>query len=120
MIIKKVNLCRSFRLGALFVLCFFLFGLTHVVGQQITTPQEDPTWEMMMRDPNVSFFETRAKFNQHWANRPMEKGKGFKAFKRWEWFMEPRVNPQNGAYPQVDAVWEAMQDNGDAEKYRPS
>ncbi|MEN9638974.1 MAG: hypothetical protein RLZZ262_842, partial [Bacteroidota bacterium] len=64
-----------------------------------------------MRDPNYSFYEIQAKFNEYWAGRPVERGKGFKAFKRWENFMIPRVNPQTGAWPAPDAVWQAMQDS---------
>ena len=93
---------------ALGVLCFANFQSS---AQQITTPFPETDWSVMMRDPNVSFFETKARFNEFWSNRPMEKGKGFKAFKRWEWFNEPRVNPQTGAYPEADAVWQAMQDS---------
>lgn len=40
-----------------------------------------------------SFYETRDAFNSYWEGRKMVKGKGWKAFKRWEYFMEPRVYP---------------------------
>ena len=32
-------------------------------------------------------------FDNYWKDRPYEKGKGYKAFKRWQWFAEPKVFP---------------------------
>jgi Putative metal-binding motif/Secretion system C-terminal sorting domain len=77
--------------------------------QQLQQASNEPVWQEMMKDPSKSFFETQAKFNEYWSNRPMEKGKGFKAFKRWEWIMAPRVNQVTGEYPPVDALWQAYQ-----------
>jgi hypothetical protein len=71
----------------------------------------EPNWEEMMRDPSISFYEIQAKFNGYWANRPIERGHGFKAFKRWEHFMTPRVTPVTGTWPEPDAVWQAMQES---------
>lgn len=50
-------------------------------------------WVEMMKDPNVNFYETQAAFNAYWQNRPYERGKGYKQFKRWEHKMAPRVYP---------------------------
>jgi PKD repeat protein len=50
-------------------------------------------WVEKMLDPNVSFYDVQQEFNNYWAGRPYEKGKGYKQFKRWEAFMEPRVYP---------------------------
>ena len=54
-------------------------------------------WVNDMFDPNANFFQTQEKFNSYWENREIEKGKGWKQFKRWEAFMEPRVN-SNGKF----------------------
>jgi photosystem II stability/assembly factor-like uncharacterized protein len=43
------------------------------------------------KEPN--FYEVQKAFYDYWEDRPVEKGKGFKQFKRWEYFMEPRVYP---------------------------
>lgn len=40
-------------------------------------------------------------FEKYWDNKPVEKGKGWKQFRRWENFMEPRVYP-HGYLPIVD------------------
>ena len=59
----------------------------------------------MMGDPTVNFYEVQAAFNAYWAGKPISKGKGYKAFKRWENYMEPRVYPSgdrslvNQTYP---------------------
>ena len=48
-----------------------------------------------MFDQSKDFYQTQNEFNNYWENRTIEKGKGWKQFKRWENFMEPRVD-QNG------------------------
>ena len=48
----------------------------------------------MMRDPNANFYAVQDSFNSYWDGRPMEKGKGYKAFRRWEYYMTPRVYPK--------------------------
>jgi PKD repeat protein len=50
-------------------------------------------WTEMMRDPNANFYDIVKEFDNYWKDRPYERGKGYKAFKRWQWFMEPRVYP---------------------------
>jgi len=50
-------------------------------------------WAEMMKDPNANFYETQAAFESYWAGKTIQKGKGYKAFKRWEHYMAPRVYP---------------------------
>ncbi len=97
------------RLATCIALFAMLFSFT-AAAQQIETPTGDRTWEEMMADPTTSFYETQAKFNAFWEGRTVEKGKGFKAFKRWEHYMAPRVTPITGEWPEPDAVWQAMQE----------
>lgn len=47
----------------------------------------------MMRDPHANFYDVQAAFNSYWEGKTIEKGKGYKAFRRWEAYMEPRVYP---------------------------
>ncbi len=51
------------------------------------------SWVKMMQDPTVNFYTTVDSFNAYWSDRPQEKGKGYKVFRRWEAFMRPRVFP---------------------------
>jgi len=55
--------------------------------------QEEQHWSDMMTDPSVNFYEVQAAFNEYWEGKEIEKGKGYKQFKRWEYFMEQRVYP---------------------------
>jgi IPT/TIG domain len=64
-----------------------------------------------MQKPDVNFYETQAKFNQHWANKLPEKGKGYKAFRRWEWYWQWRVDTQ-GNFPKADIAQEVGMDVG--------
>jgi len=48
---------------------------------------------MEMQDPNVNFYDVQESFNAFWEGRVVERGQGYKQFKRWEYFMEPRVFP---------------------------
>lgn len=51
-------------------------------------------WAQKMQDPNANFYQIQSDFNNYWAVRDnTEKGKGYKAFKRWENFVERRVYP---------------------------
>jgi PKD repeat protein len=65
-------------------------------------------WAEMMSDPAVNFYEVQNSFEEYWKERDYkEKGKGWKAFKRWEWFTEQRVYP-SGDRRQMDqamAAW---------------
>jgi hypothetical protein len=75
---------------------FFRFFL--VVSITITVLpsfSQSKTWQDLMLDENANFYDVQDAFNQHWnaIPRPYPKGKGFMAYKRWEWFMEPRVYP---------------------------
>ncbi|MGB0177183.1 MAG: WD40/YVTN/BNR-like repeat-containing protein, partial [Owenweeksia sp.] len=55
---------------------------------------QNADWVDMMQDPNVNFYTVQKNFEQYWKDREIEKGKGWKQFKRWEAFMEPRVYPE--------------------------
>ena len=50
-------------------------------------------WVEMMKNPNANFYDTQAAFEEYWAGKTIQKGKGYKAFKRWEHYMKPRVYP---------------------------
>ena len=57
-----------------------------------------------MQDPTANFYAVQTTFNNYWAGKTIEKGKGHKAFRRWEAFMEPRVYPsENTTLPLQNA-----------------
>lgn len=82
----------------------------------------------MMQDPNTNFYDVQNAFNKYYAkkerqiekeNRQIRKSQGekmseeemevpgFSQYKRWEWFMQPRVS-QTGERFAPDAAWNAM------------
>ena len=58
-------------------------------------------WIDKMQNPNINFYETQQDFEEYWRNKPIEKGKGWKQFKRWENFMIPRVFPSGEYNPNI-------------------
>ncbi len=51
------------------------------------------------KDQQNNFYEIRAAAEKYWEGRNYkEKGKGWKQYKRWEWFWESRLNP-DGTFP---------------------
>lgn len=65
------------------------FGLLR--GQNISGESD---WVSLMHNPDANFYDIQKAFNEYWKNKNVkEKGKGWKQFKRWEWFMEPRLYP---------------------------
>ncbi|MBL7958144.1 MAG: T9SS type A sorting domain-containing protein [Flavobacteriales bacterium] len=53
-----------------------------------------------------SFHELTERFNGMFSEPPVPAGAGFKRFKRWEWYWEPRVLP-GGRFPEADALLKA-------------
>jgi photosystem II stability/assembly factor-like uncharacterized protein len=51
-----------------------------------------------MNDSLKNFYDIQRSFNEYWEGREIEKGKGWKQFKRWEYFWEQRVAP-TGEFP---------------------
>lgn len=65
-------------------------------------------WVAEMQDPNVNFYTAQQSFENYWKEHTIEKGKGWKQFKRWEAFIEPRVYP-DGERPNANTMMLAMQ-----------
>ncbi len=81
-----------------------LLGVIFLTGELIAQP-----WmkNIDTKSGEPGFYEIQKAFNQYWAKRDYEKGKGFKQFKRWEYFMEPRVN--EAGYLDQDALYQAWE-----------
>ena len=54
---------------------------------------KERNWVDLMNDPKENFYDVVDAFEQYWNGKSIEKGRGWKQFKRWEAFMEPRVFP---------------------------
>jgi len=69
---------KRLLLFAIVILCNNIFG---------------QKWTEMMRDSNANFYDIVKEFDNYWKDKTYERGKGYKAFRRWQWFIEPRVYP---------------------------
>lgn len=70
-----------------------------LLGQSVSIGQ---TWmdEIFIEGKNPTFYEIQQKANEYWTTHdPTEKGKGYKAFKRWENYWEHRLN-EDGTFPE--------------------
>ena len=65
-------------------------------------------WVEMMDDPNVNFYEVQKAFDEAWGDHGYERGKGYKQFKRWEFFTEQRVYP-SGNRDLAEKFWMGAQ-----------
>ena len=90
-----------------------MFAVTSLaVNAQSTAHVNDtaihPYWIQMMQDQNANFFATQKAFDTYWQGRTIEKGSGYKPFKRWEYYMGQRVKP-DGSRPAPDRNLKAWQ-----------
>lgn len=53
-----------------------------------------PRYVELMQDPTAHYEETLTAFEDYWENRPITKGSGWKPFKRWQYYMESRVDAE--------------------------
>jgi photosystem II stability/assembly factor-like uncharacterized protein len=60
-------------------------------------------WTTMITDPEVNFYEIQKAFNDELERVGQENMRGFKQFKRWEYFMETRVD-SNGYFSHQQAA----------------
>ena len=51
-----------------------------------------PYWINMLKDQQANFFETQNAFYSYMENKNRDEVRGYKQFKRWEWFMKTRVD----------------------------
>ena len=73
--------------------CFALICLS-----TITYSFAQKNWAQDIHNEEKSFYEIQEAFENYWENKIIDKGKGWKPFKRREAFMEPRVYP-SGFFP---------------------
>ncbi len=62
-------------------------------------------WMKKVTSEKPTFMEIQTAFYDYWKDRPIEKGQGYKPFKRWEWYWESRLLP-NGNFPSPSITWD--------------
>ncbi len=86
------------------ILFFFLLG--SVVLMQ---PLFSQKWVDMMESGTANFYDIQKEFESYWQGKTIQRGHGWKQFKRWEYFMEPRVYP-TGKIPPPDITAQALEE----------
>ena len=75
------------------IFIIFLFSFQTFAQKPWFSPKYLPE-----KKSNISFYDLQKAFNKWSSENDISKFKGWKQYKRWEWFMEPRVYP-NGKLP---------------------
>ncbi len=76
-------------------LFIFIFAFIQLKSQE---------WVEKMQDQSVNFYEVQKSFNDFWKERVVQRSRGWKQFKRWEYFNEARVFP-SGIRVDPSIVW---------------
>jgi len=77
---------------------------------------EKMTWVEAMQDYRVNFHTVVDKFETEFADKPYEKGHGWKQFKRWEYMMGQRVG-ETGDRPHPSVLYNAIQSQSSSNEY---
>ncbi len=88
------------------LLSFLIIALVpfrETIAQQPDTASY-PYWVDMMQDHAVNFYDVQRAFTTYWKDREITRGSGWKPFKRWEYMMQSRINP-DGTRQDEDHVW---------------
>ncbi|NCF95287.1 MAG: PKD domain-containing protein, partial [Bacteroidetes bacterium] len=72
----------------------------------VSSQAQAQQWVESMQDESVNVYQAIDEFEKFWEGKVVEKGHGWKQFKRWEQFWEPRVYP-HGNRPNGSAVFQA-------------
>lgn len=87
-----------------------LFGITLFLGLILfhKSASAQQSSGVTTKPEKANFYQIQKQFNDYWKGRKVTKGSGYKVFKRWEWYWEPRVG-RSGEFPSNDVVeqgWE--------------
>ena len=70
-----------------------------------------PAWGIAQYPASMegpSFSEAQARYAAIFSERPVPPGTGFKRYKRWEWYWEPRLLP-GGRFPDANKLHQALE-----------
>lgn len=83
---------------------FLFLAVIFLSGVQIAQAQP---WTATLHDTS-DFVTIQKTFTDYWQGKEIVKGKGWKQFKRWEWFWETRLMP-DGKFPSSELIWKERQ-----------
>ncbi len=101
-LIMKINILKNILIVILFL------SSSHLFAQD---------WVEKMQNPDVNFYEVQKAFNTFWEGKEIGRSKGWKQYKRWEYFMQPRVFP-SGNRMQMDIVYKAFMQYKSKQAYK--
>jgi photosystem II stability/assembly factor-like uncharacterized protein len=76
-----------------------LTSLWLIIGISFSAPAQK--WIEAVRSQHPTLQEVQTAFYDYWRGKTIEKGQGYKQFKRWEWLMSTRLMP-DGKLPSSD------------------
>lgn len=97
---------KTLRLTAIIMLFALTGNAQAISAKTLNDTTNFPYWIEMMQNPDANFFQTQRAFTQYWKDRKITRGCGWKVFKRWEYMMQSRVNP-DGSLPVPEAAYNA-------------
>ncbi len=80
------------KIVAVFFLFFIISSIVSVAQPWMRPPYLEKS------KSTATFYDIQKAFYKYWDNRPYERSKGYKQFKRWEYDMQPKCFP-NGQIP---------------------
>lgn len=83
---------------------FVLICLLATLGILFCSSLHAQSWVDQMQNRSANFYDVQQDFNSSWGNKPYVRGNGWKQYKRWEHFWEPRVFP-HGVRPPENYIW---------------
>lgn len=69
------------------------FSVVFLLTTLLSFGQSTPQWHELLDDPNANFYTIQKAFEAEWEGKAYERGRGYKQYKRWEYFVENRVYP---------------------------
>jgi len=106
------RLLKEMSLNRVKVLFISFLGLILNASAQTDTATV-PYWIDMMQDERINFHQTQRAFELFWQNRTVEKGSGWKAFKRWEYSTSLRTDANGNITPlssyfYTTRIWDSL------------
>ncbi|MFM6984019.1 MAG: WD40/YVTN/BNR-like repeat-containing protein, partial [Chitinophagaceae bacterium] len=93
----------------LLIVTVVVFSHFNAFTQNTNDTIQNPYWIEMMQNRSVNFYQTQRAFNLYWQNRTIEKGSGWKAFKRWEWQAQMQIDSL-GNFPAFELQYQDLID----------
>ncbi|HLP34145.1 MAG TPA: T9SS type A sorting domain-containing protein [Bacteroidia bacterium] len=90
---KKILLQLSTALSLVFIATTGALAQNNSFNPVVDDTFNTPYYIEMMQNPDINFFDVQRAFEKYWTNRDHNKAGSYKPFKRWEYYMQSRVNP---------------------------